>query len=231
MRFTGACGGGLVAAGRQGEQRVHGNVEEHRASAGSCGQGEGVGDRRCDVLDGAHCPGGLGDAGQDGWVVELLEGSAAPPVRRSPSADHDQGSVVEVGPGQGTHDVRDARPGGHSGESRCAGEPPDPLSREDCGLLMPHVDQRQWAGHTIDHGLPATNGSVIEREDMRAAEREQGPRTCALCCLDRVQATVHRCLGRILGTRFSRCSRSLDVDAALCRRHARTVTGMRACGT
>ncbi len=94
----------------------------------------------------ADRPGRFGHRFQQRNMVELLQGSAAPPVLRGSSADQHQRAAVHPGTGDGADGIRDTWAGSYGSKARAASEFSDGFSGEDRGLLVADIDQPQRPG-------------------------------------------------------------------------------------
>jgi hypothetical protein len=128
------------------------------------GQPERLVDAVADLVHGRHRAGVLGDRGEKGRVVELLQGAAAPPERRGSPAEHHQRRAVEPRGGHGRDAVGDARSGGEDGQAGAAGQLGRRLRREHGGRLVPDVDDR--------HRRLSLDRAVVQREHVRPGQRE-----------------------------------------------------------
>ena len=157
---------GLVGhgSGALGEQHVHGVVHEHRAPVGGHGllhRPIGGGGQIVAAPRGERP---LGDRGQDGDVVELLERARPPAGLRRPTAQHHQRRAVEPGGGDRANRVGHAGPGGDRGHPRAAGQLGQRLGGENRGLLVANV---------VEGYVALLHRGVIQREDMAPRQGEK----------------------------------------------------------
>ena len=106
-------------------------------------------------------------------MVDLLQGPRTPsPIGRT-TTDEDEWRAVDPGAGYGAHRVGDARAGRDRSESRCARELAHRFRSEDGGLLMAYVDESHGSGGPgLDRG-DASDGRVVQREDVCPRQREE----------------------------------------------------------
>ena len=162
------------------EQLVHGHVDERRAAVRHLGQAQRLVDRGVDVGGGASGDSGLGDGPEQGRVVQLLQ-RARPPAEGWGATTHDQ----QGHPGglclcHCADRVGDPGTCGHRGEPRPTGELGGRFGGEHGRLLVPDVHHA--------HASLRRRGGVVQREDMRPGEREQGVDTVGLGGAERQRA-------------------------------------------
>ena len=158
--------GGIRQLGRPlREQRLKGDVEEHRAPVRLGGQAQRPVDLAGDGGDVADGAGVLGDGGDQRRVVELLEAAGAPAAGRGPAPQHQHGRAVEVGGGDGADPVGHPGPGGEDGQPGPAQQLGRGLGREHGRLLVADVDQPQ---RRVGRDRP-----VVQGEHVPAGQGEQ----------------------------------------------------------
>ena len=148
------------------EELVHRDVDEDRAAVAGAGCGEGVVHAAEDVAGGVQRAGQLRDRLDDRGLVELLQAAAAPTVGRCASADDHHRRAGELGLRDRADAVGDAGAGGQHGEAGDPGQLAGGLGGEGGRLLVTHVEQ--------PHRRVGGDGSVVHREDVGAAEGEEG---------------------------------------------------------
>ncbi len=150
------------------EQEIHGNLHEHRPRA----SGESGPDRgRQDLGDPArlrHRPRALRDRAEQRHLLDVLEGAAAAEGLRRRAADQEQRTAGARGVGDARHGVGDARAGRHHRDADAACQPRVGVAGVGSRLLVPHVDDADALGQA----------TVVDRQDMTAAEREDVPHAC-----------------------------------------------------
>ena len=175
---------------RGGEEDVHGHVDEGRPAVRGSGKPEGRVHRMGNPCGIVHGLGGLGHGSKQRRMVDLLQCARPPAPIGSATSEEDEWRAVDPGAGDGAHSVGDARACRHGREAGRARELAHRLGGEDRGLLMAHVDEPHRACATALHGGHPTHGRVVEREDVRAGQREEVIGPVAGCRLDSLDAPV-----------------------------------------
>ena len=162
-------------------EEVHRHVEEHRSAVRGQREPERLGCARPDRRRVLQRPGGLRDRTEQRGVVELLQRAGAPARLRCATTDHDHRRTVEQPGRQRRHRVGHARSGSDCGEPGRPVQPAGGLGGEDGGRLVADVEQPY--GSVALGGLPigcgiepllASDRGVVQREDVRPREGEQG---------------------------------------------------------